>query len=106
MQKARSSASKKKAIPVAAPEPPAIAMQPIIVDEKKKRGRKKTTDSQETLTQPTQPIQPIQPIQSQTQSITMQQLYNKIIELEQSMNAKHAEIMEYLHGLNVKGGQP
>jgi len=52
------------------------------------------------------PIQPIQPIQSQTQSITMQQLYNKIIELEQSMNAKHAEIMEYLHGLNVKGGEP
>ena len=63
MQKARSSASKKKAIPVAAPEPPAIAMQPIIVDEKKKRGRKKTTDSQETLTQPTQPTltQPTQP---------------------------------------------
>jgi len=33
-------------------------------------------------------------------SITIQQLYNKILELEQSMNAKHAEIMEYL--TNVK----
>ena len=62
MQKARS-ASKKKAIPVpiVAPEPP--AMLSIIVDEKKKRGRKKTTDSQATLAQPTQPTltQPTQP---------------------------------------------
>jgi hypothetical protein len=32
--------------------------------------------------------------------ITLQQLYNKLLELEQSMNAKHAEIMEYL--TNVK----
>ena len=31
-------------------------------------------------------------------SITIQQLYNKILELEQSMNAKHAEIMEHLNG--------
>jgi hypothetical protein len=37
-------------------------------------------------------------------SITMQQLYNKLLELEQNMNAKHAEIMEYLNGLNIKGG--
>jgi hypothetical protein len=34
---------------------------------------------------------------------TIHQLYNKILELEQNMNAKHAEIMEYLHGLNVNG---
>lgn len=31
-------------------------------------------------------------------SITIQQLYNKILELEQSMNAKHAEIMAHLNG--------
>ena len=37
-------------------------------------------------------------------SITLQQLYNKLLELEESMNAKHDEIMEYLHGLNIKGG--
>jgi hypothetical protein len=37
-------------------------------------------------------------------SITLQQLYNKLLELEQIMNAKHAEIMEHLHGLNIKGG--
>jgi len=29
-------------------------------------------------------------------SITIQQLYNKLLELEQTMNAKHAEIMEHL----------
>jgi len=29
-------------------------------------------------------------------SITIQQLYNKILEMEERMNAKHAEIMEYL----------
>ena len=32
-------------------------------------------------------------LESQSQSITMQQLYNKLIELEQRMNANHAEIM-------------
>ena len=36
--------------------------------------------------------------------ITLQQLYNKLLELEQSMNAKHDEIIECLHGLNIKGG--
>ena len=36
-------------------------------------------------------------------SITAQQLYNKLVELEHNMNAKHAEIMEHLHGLNIKG---
>jgi hypothetical protein len=35
-------------------------------------------------------------------SITIQQLYNKLLELERNMNAKHAEIMEHLHGLNIK----
>jgi hypothetical protein len=51
------------------------------------------------------------PIQSQSQpkthasssivaSITMQQIYAKLIELEQSMNAKHAEIMEHLTNVN------
>jgi hypothetical protein len=38
--------------------------------------------------------------QSQTQtqsSVTMQQLYTKLVELEQSMNAKHAEIMARLN---------
>ena len=44
-----------------------------------------------------------EPIALESQSITLQHLYNKIIELEQSMNAKHHEIMEYLHELNVKG---
>jgi len=34
-------------------------------------------------------------------TITMQQLYNKLIELEQRMDANHAEIMEHL---NSKGG--
>ena len=33
-------------------------------------------------------------------SITIQQLYNKLLELEQSMNAKHAEIMEHLTNVN------
>lgn len=33
-------------------------------------------------------------------SVSIQQLYNKILELEQSMNAKHAEIMEYLTNVN------
>jgi hypothetical protein len=33
---------------------------------------------------------------------TIQQLYNKLLELEQSMNAKHDEIIECLHRLNVK----
>ena len=37
-------------------------------------------------------------------SITIQQLYNKLLELERNMNAKHAEIMEHLYGLNIKGG--
>lgn len=32
--------------------------------------------------------------------ITLQQLYNKLLELEQSMNAKHAEIMEHLTNVN------
>lgn len=32
-------------------------------------------------------------LESQSQSITMQQLYNKLIELEQRVNANHAEIM-------------
>jgi hypothetical protein len=32
--------------------------------------------------------------------ITLQQLYNKLLELEHNVNAKHAEIMEYL--TNVK----
>ena len=36
--------------------------------------------------------------------ITLQQLYNKLLELEQSMNAKHDEIIECLYGLNIKGG--
>jgi hypothetical protein len=35
---------------------------------------------------------------------TIQQLYNKLLELEQSMNAKHDEIIECLHRLNIKGG--
>ena len=35
-------------------------------------------------------------------SITLQQLYNKIIELEQSMNAKHAEILAHLHPNTVQ----
>ena len=33
-----------------------------------------------------------------SESITMQQLYNKLLELEQNMNAKHAEIMAHLKG--------
>lgn len=49
------------------------------------------------ITHPTQPTGPIQPTQLPTQSVTMQQLYDKLFELEQSMNAKHAEIMSYLH---------
>ena len=32
-------------------------------------------------------------------SITLQQLYDKIIELEQSMAAKHSEIMAHLKGI-------
>jgi hypothetical protein len=31
-------------------------------------------------------------------SITIQQLYNKILEMEERMNAKHAEIMAHLNG--------
>ena len=38
----------------------------------------------------------IGPIALESQSITMQQLYNKLIELEESMNAKHSEIMAHL----------
>ena len=34
-------------------------------------------------------------------SLSIQQLYNKLLELEQNINAKHAEIMEHL---NSKGG--
>ena len=39
-------------------------------------------------------------LELETQSITLQQLYNKLLELEQSMNAKHAEIMEHLTNVN------
>ena len=46
-------------------------------------------------------IDPIALESQSSQPITMQQLYNKLIELEQNMNANHAEIMEHL---NSKGG--
>lgn len=42
-------------------------------------------------------IQPIQSSHPPSSSMTMQQLYTKLIELEQSMNAKHAEIMACLN---------
>ena len=38
--------------------------------------------------------------------ITLQQLYNKLLELEQSMNAKHDDIIECLHGLRGVVGEP
>lgn len=42
-----------------------------------------------------------EPLPEPNASVSIQQLYNKILELEQNVNAKHAEIMEYL---NSKGG--
>ena len=42
-----------------------------------------------------------EPLPEPNASVSIQQLYNKILELEQNVNAKHAEIMEHL---NSKGG--
>ena len=42
-----------------------------------------------------------EPLPEPNASVSIQQLYNKILELEQNVNAKHVEIMEYL---NSKGG--
>lgn len=52
-------------------------------------------EADEPITTPKQ----IQPNLPPTQSELMQQLYDKLFELEQSLNAKHAEIMAYLNGL-------
>jgi len=42
-----------------------------------------------------------EPLPEPNASVSIQQLYNKILELEQNVNAKHVEIMEHL---NSKGG--
>jgi hypothetical protein len=42
-----------------------------------------------------------EPLPEPNASVSIQQLYNKILELEQNVNAKHAEIMEHFFG---KGG--
>ena len=42
-----------------------------------------------------------EPLPEPNASVSLQQLYNKILELEQNVNAKHVEIMEHLNG---KGG--
>ena len=39
-------------------------------------------------------------------SLSIQQLYNKLIELEQNINAKHAEIMEHLNSKGRVIGEP
>jgi hypothetical protein len=44
--------------------------------------------------------EPLTEAKANAPPITLQQLYNKLLELEQSMNAKHAEIMACI-GLNV-----
>jgi hypothetical protein len=44
--------------------------------------------------------EPLTETKANAPPITLQQLYNKLLELEQSMNAKHAEIMACI-GLNV-----
>ena len=44
--------------------------------------------------------EPLTEAKANAPPITLQQLYNKLLELEQSMNAKHAEIMEHLTNVN------
>ena len=44
--------------------------------------------------------EPLTETKANAPPITLQQLYNKLLELEQSMNAKHAEIMEHLTNVN------
>jgi hypothetical protein len=41
-----------------------------------------------------------------TNAVTMQQLYDKLIELEQRMDANHAEIMAHLHSKGRVIGEP
>jgi hypothetical protein len=59
------------------------------------------TETTETDTTETETTETIETRNVDSNVVSMQQIYTKLLELEERMNANHAEIMEHL---NSKGG--